>query len=76
LSASRLQERQSPLRSAGGGFFISGIEMFNCLRADLMRAEEMSLMHIAVIAASGAFAERDDDTVRARAAASGEARAP
>jgi hypothetical protein len=72
----RLQEHQSPLRFAGGGFFISRIESFNCLCIDLKRVEEMSMNRIAVIAASGAFAERVDDAVRARTAAAREAREP
>ena len=73
----RLQERQSPLRFAGGGFFISGFEMFTCVCIDLMRAEEMSMSRsIAIIAASGVFAEHVDDAVRASTAASREAREP
>jgi hypothetical protein len=43
---------------------------------DLMRAEDMSTNRIAAIAASGAFAERVDDAVRARTAAAREAREP
>jgi hypothetical protein len=72
----RLQEHQSPLRFAGGGFFISGIEMFNCMCIDLLRAEKMSMNRIAAIASSGAFAERVGDAVRARTAAAREAREP
>ena len=48
--------------------------MFNCMCIDLMRAEEMSMNRIAVIAASGAFAERVDDAVRASTAAACEGR--
>jgi hypothetical protein len=72
----RLQEHQSPLRSAGGGFFISRIEMFNSMCIDLMKTEEMSMNPIAAIAASGAFVERVDDGVRISAAAAREAREP
>jgi hypothetical protein len=39
-----------------------------------MKTEEMSMNHIAAIAAAGAFAERVDDAVRARTAAAREAR--
>lgn len=72
----RLREHQSPLRSAGGGFFISGIKIFNCMCMDLTRTKEMSMNRIAVIAASGAFFERVGDAVRARTAAAREAREP
>ena len=65
---------QSPLSFAGGGFFISGIEIFNCMCIDLMKTEEMSVNHIAAIAASGALAERVDDAVRASTAAAREVR--
>jgi len=41
-----------------------------------MRAEEISMIRISVIAASGAFAERVDDAVRAGTAAAREAREP
>jgi hypothetical protein len=43
---------------------------------DLMRTEDMSMNRIADTAASGAFAERVDDAVRAGAAAAREAREP
>ena len=66
---------KSPLRFAGGGFFfISAIEMFNCMCIDLMRAEEISMNRIAFTATCGAFGERVDDAVRAGAAAVREAR--
>lgn len=43
---------------------------------DLRKTYEMSMNRIAAIAASGAFAERADDAVRASAAAAREACEP
>ena len=76
MSASqRLQEHKAPSGPPEGAFFISGIKI-HCVRIDLRKTYEMSMNCTAVVAASGAFAERVDDAVRASSAAAREAREP